>query len=145
MRQRTHGRTIRQGSGKKQRTKGGLRKRDRHKARQARKPRRRRGWRSASMRAVARTRQTFRHTPDLCFGKLLPAAVVQEALTRSGLVFRDCFYTPLVTLWTFLCQVLCPDPSCRQAVAHLLAYLAGRGEKGGTSDTGPYCKARDHD
>jgi hypothetical protein len=85
----------------------------------------------------------FLHTPDLCFGNLLPTAVVQEALTRSGLVFRDCFYTPLVTLWTFLYQVLCPDPSCRQAVAHLLAYLASQGQSGGTSDTGPYCKARE--
>jgi len=95
------------------------------------------------MRAVARTRQTFLQTPDLCFGKLLPAAVVQEALARSGLVFRDCFYTPLVTLWTFLYQVLCPDPSCRAAVAHLLAALAGQGQSDGTSDTGPYCKARE--
>jgi len=28
-----------------------------------------------------------------------------------------------MTLWTFLYQVLCPAPSCRAAVARLLAYL----------------------
>ena len=140
MRQGTHGRTIRQAAGKK--------RRNNRKTRGSRRSRRSRAscragrWRSAGQRAVARTRQMFQHTPDLCFGNLLPAAVVQEALARSGLVFRDCFYTPLVTLWTFLYQVLCPDASCRQAVAHLLAYLASRGEKGGPSDTGPYCKAR---
>jgi hypothetical protein len=49
-----------------------------------------------------------------------------------------------MTLWTFLYQVLCPDPSCRAAVARLLAYLGARGDPAAASaQTGPYCKARE--
>jgi hypothetical protein len=52
----------------------------------------------------------------------------------------------LVTLWTFLGQVLGPDRSCRAAVARLLALLGARGAGDGgdlcAPDTGPYCKAR---
>ena len=143
MRQRNHGRTIRQGGGKNPGHKGDVRKRDPRKPRRPRKACRggRRRWRGRP--ALARVRRQVLRQPDLCFGKLLPVSVVQEALARSGLVFRACFYTPLVTLWTFLYQVLCPDPSCRAAVAHLLACLASQGQPGGTSDTGPYCKARE--
>lgn len=58
--------------------------------------------------------------------------------------FRDCLFTPLMTLWTFLAQVLSPDGSCRQAVAKLLAFLAASDGEGQDvqADTGPYCKAR---
>jgi hypothetical protein len=153
MRQRIHGRTIRQGGGKnrrkdaaKRRTGGGPRQR-RTRRQKARCGGRRR---SAGLRGVARVRRQFRQTPDLCVGKLLPHQQVQEALARHHVTFRDCCYTPLVTLWTFLYQVLCPDPSCRAAVAHLLATLAGQkapaaGQKtrAPNADTGPYCKARE--
>jgi hypothetical protein len=138
MRQRNHGRTIRQGGGKKPSRKGGVspKRRSRKRCRCGRR-------RGPGMPALARVRRHLLQSPDLCFGKLLPAAVVQEAVARSGLVFRQCFYTPLVTLCTFLYQVLCPDPSCRAAVAHLLASLAGQGQACANSDTGPYCKARE--
>jgi hypothetical protein len=55
---------------------------------------------------------------------------------------RRCVYTPLITLWTFLSQVLSADQSCRGAVARLMAYLVGRGRKPCSAKTGPYCKAR---
>jgi hypothetical protein len=73
---------------------------------------------------------------------------VERAVEAEGVCFRESLFTPLVTLWTFLAQVLDPNGSCRSAVAKLLAFLAaaGRGEKGqeGLCDpeTGPYCKAR---
>jgi hypothetical protein len=95
------------------------------------------------MRAIGRARHKFLQTPDLCFGRLLPHQQVAEALLRHKVVFRDCLYTPVVTLWTFLYQVLCSDPSCRAAVAHLLAFLAARGDAVGSAQTGPYCKARE--
>jgi hypothetical protein len=92
---------------------------------------------------VRRVRREFLQEPDLCLGRLLPRVRVEEALGRHGVVFRECLYTPLVTLWTFLYQVLCPDPSCRAAVAHLLAYRGSRGDDAVSADTGPYCKARE--
>ena len=49
---------------------------------------------------------------------------------------------PMVTLWAFLSQVLCPDHSCRAAVARLIATLTARGQAPCSPETGPYCKAR---
>lgn len=80
--------------------------------------------------------------------ELLPPLVVQRAVERAGIVFRDCLFTPLVTLWMFLTQALSPDGSCREAVAKLLAFLAARADQtpedceGADPETGPYCKAR---
>jgi hypothetical protein len=90
-----------------------------------------------------RVRRTLLQAPDLCFGKLLPAAQITAALTRHGVEFRERLYTPLLTLWMFLYQVLSPDPSCRAAVARLLAFLGAQGDASASADTGPYCKARE--
>jgi hypothetical protein len=93
-------------------------------------------------RQVRRTRQQLLQDQDLCFGRLLPAARVQEAIQRHKVHFRKRMYTPLVTLWAFLYQVLSTDQACRAAVARLLAFL-GLHESGTVNpDDGPYCKAR---
>ena len=90
-------------------------------------------------------------TQDNAVGQrqLLPPERVRRAVEAEGVVFRDCLFTPLVTIWTFLTQVLAPDGSCRNAVASLLAFLAGsdNGKKNPGApacepETGPYCKAR---
>jgi hypothetical protein len=75
---------------------------------------------------------------------LLSAQQVQRVVQDHGVRFRDCLFTPWITLWTFLAQVLSPDGSCRDAVAKLLAFVAVH-DRGGPQvqpDTGPYCKAR---
>lgn len=82
--------------------------------------------------------------------ELLPPQAVALAVQAEGVHFRDCLFTPLVTLWTFLTQALSPDGSCREAVAKLLALLSAAappqhdGDAGDDVDpqTGPYCKAR---
>ena len=75
--------------------------------------------------------------------QLLPQEQVWAAVRAEGHCFRQCLFTPLVTLWTFLLQVLSPDGSCRDAVSKLLAFLAGQGQGSALEpDTGPYCKAR---
>jgi hypothetical protein len=51
-------------------------------------------------------------------------------------------YSPLVTLWMFLGQVIDPDHSCRQAVARLLVWLTLQGKPACAAETGAYCKAR---
>jgi hypothetical protein len=55
---------------------------------------------------------------------------------------RQCIYTPIVTLWTFLAQIFDPDHSCLQAVLRLIATRAARDESIPAEDTGAYCKAR---
>ena len=68
--------------------------------------------------------------------------MIQDALAQERVCWRDCVFTPCITLWTFLGQVLCPDHSCRAAVARLIALLTARGEAPCSPETGPYCKAR---
>lgn len=78
----------------------------------------------------------------LPFSELLPASHVERVLAEEQVRQRDCLYSPLVTLWTFLSQTLCADHSCRQAVARLRAFLAADGQRLCAAETGPYCKAR---
>ncbi len=69
-------------------------------------------------------RRQLRENPNLCFEKLLPRQKVDEMFQRHGVQFRRRLYTPLLTLWTFLYQVLSEDRSCMAAVARLLAALS---------------------
>lgn len=45
-------------------------------------------------------------------------------------------------MWTFLSQVLNDDQSCQNAVARLIAYLVGCGNKAPSANTAAYSKAR---
>lgn len=87
-------------------------------------------------------RQQLQSQPGLPFARHLPATVIHDTARRLGHGFRQRVFTPAVTLWTFLSQVLDPDHSCRQAVARLLAYRTARGLPRCSPDTGAYCKAR---
>lgn len=75
--------------------------------------------------------------PGLPFADLLPDDTPQVLGTSE-----DPIYTPLVTLWMFLSQVLDPVGSCQQAVARLLAWRTATGQDPCSANTGAYCKAR---
>jgi len=97
-------------------------------------------------RQVRRVRQCRRQVvqeQDVCFTKLLPQEQVEAALERHQVRYRERLYTPLVTIWTFLYQVLSSDQSCRAAVARRLAFLCVGKKEVGSAKTGPYCKARE--
>jgi IS4 transposase len=91
---------------------------------------------------ISRKVDELRDTPELPFRDLLEPETVTQVLEQNQVRFRDRIFTPLVTLWTFLSQVLSPDHSCREAVARLIAFRVARGQKGCAPDTGSYCKAR---
>ena len=93
-------------------------------------------------RQIELLRTQFAQTDGLAFAEVLPAERIQTTLQEEGAAWRDCCYTPLLTLWAFLGQVISPDGSCRAAVARVLAWLVSRGEPTCTPQTGPYCKAR---
>src|ERR1700735_4536723 len=95
--------------------------------------------RSRQVHALA---QQLTDAPGLPFADLLPAADIEHALEHEHVVFRDRLFSPLVTIWVFLTQVLDPDPSCRAAVARFLAWRASRGRGCCSADAGAYCKAR---
>jgi hypothetical protein len=73
---------------------------------------------------------------------LLSVADVDEALAAEGCSFRQRIFSPVVTIWIFLGQVLDADHSCRQAVLRFVAWLSAHGRKPCSSDSGAYCRAR---
>jgi len=97
------------------------------------------GWVSHQVRSE---RDKLLAAGGLPFSELLPASDVQRVLEEEHVEWRDCVYSPLATLWTFLSQTLCPDHSCRQAVARLRAFRTAQGQRSCAAETGPYCKAR---
>ncbi len=56
--------------------------------------------------------------------------------------YRNCVFTPVVTVWAFLSQVLEPDKSLRNAVSRVITWLTAAGATLPSSDTGAYSKAR---
>src|SRR4051812_22152774 len=96
----------------------------------------------STRRWIADKIQALRLDPQLPFHELLEPELVQQALDEHHVTFRDRIFTPLVTLRTFLSQVLSPDHSCREAVARLIAFRVASGQEPCDSETGSYCKAR---
>ncbi len=84
----------------------------------------------------------LRDQPQLPFTDLLDADTVAEAVAAEGWSGRDRFFTPLITLWTFLSQILSPDHSCRDAVSRLVAYFTALGRRACKPSTDAYCRAR---
>lgn len=85
-------------------------------------------------------RRQFLQDGDLPFSNILSEEIVTQALTALGVCWLDRVYTPLVTLWVFLGQVLSQDHSCRWAVARLIAHRISRGQKPCSAETGAYCR-----
>src|SRR5262245_8235503 len=93
-------------------------------------------------RPVGALRRHFHQAPGLPFADVLPAEQIAQALRDEKVSCRDRLFSPLVTVWVFLSQILDPDHSCRAAVARFLAWRAARGLAPCAADTGAYCKAR---
>lgn len=93
-------------------------------------------------RQVERVKSRGASGPSLPFSELLSENSINEILASLQISFRERVYTPVVTLWIFLSQVLSADQSCRSAVANYIAFCVGRGERGPSLDTTSYCQAR---
>ena len=87
-------------------------------------------------------KRQFLQDGELPFTDVLSAKMVSQALEESKIVWKDRIYTPMVTLWVFLSQVLSQDHSCRAAVARLIAYRLSHHEASCSAITGAYCQAR---
>ncbi len=87
-------------------------------------------------------RRQFLQDGDLPFSNVLSEGGIAQALTAIDVRWVDRIYSPLVTLWVFLGQVLSADHSCRAAVARLIAHRLSRGERSCSAETGAYCQAR---
>ena len=65
----------------------------------------------------------FAQGPELPLKDILDEAVVALIFAEEKVSFpklRGSIWTPAITLWAFMGQVLDPDKSCRQAVANVM-------------------------
>ena len=90
---------------------------------------------------------SFLQRPDLPFADVLPEDAIQKAFDDEDATFaedEDAVYTPSVTLWAFLSQVLFKDEhrSCVAAVARVAVLLVALERGPCSSNTGAYCRAR---
>jgi hypothetical protein len=86
-------------------------------------------------------RRQFLQDGHLPFTDVLTEDTLARALATVG-GWLDRIFSPLVTLWVFLGQVLSADHSCRAAVARLIAHRLARGQGPCSAQTGAYCQAR---
>lgn len=90
---------------------------------------------------------SFMQSEGLAFADVLPEEVIQRAFDEEEAGFaedEDAIYTPALTLWAFLSQVLCKKEtrSCAAAVARVVVLLVALGKKPPSDDTGAYCRSR---
>ena len=88
---------------------------------------------------------SFLQEDGLHFAEALPEARIKAAFDAEGLDFAqgdDEFYTPSVTLWASLSQVVHKDEqrSCLAAVARVLVLLVALGRKPCAKNSGAYCR-----
>jgi len=90
---------------------------------------------------------SFLQRDSLPFANVLDEEQIQQVFDEQQVSFaqdEDAVYTPPITLWAFLSQVLCKDEqrSCAAAVARVITLLVVLGKKPCAEDTGAYCRAR---
>lgn len=79
---------------------------------------------SARIRGQVRFLQRqFLQAGELPCSDILSLETISQALQYAEVAWNNCVYTPLVTLWVFLSQVLSQDHSCHSAVARLIALF----------------------
>ncbi|MGB8852534.1 MAG: IS4 family transposase, partial [Pirellulales bacterium] len=91
--------------------------------------------------------QAFLQADDLPFRDVLTAEEIDAAFVAENACFgedEDDIYTPALTLWGWLAQVLQAEKarSCVAAVARIAALCVALGRKAPSPDTGTYCRAR---
>ena len=90
---------------------------------------------------------SFLQRPGLPFADALPEEAIQKAFNDEEGRFADdadTVYTPAITLWAFLSQVLFKDEqrSCVAAVARVIALRVALAFEPCSCNTGAYCRAR---
>jgi len=87
----------------------------------------------------------FLNDPGLPFADVLPADDVEQAFAEAAVDFgtsKRSVFTPALTLWAFLSQVVQPAKSCSAAVLRVATLLVALGDSPCALDTAAYCRAR---
>lgn len=91
--------------------------------------------------------RSFLQHRGLPFAEVLSEETIQQHFDEEGVAFgqgEDDVYTPALTLWAFLSQVLFKDEqrSCVAAVARVIVLLVSLEQRPCADDSGAYCRAR---
>ncbi len=87
-------------------------------------------------------KRKFVQRAGLPFREVLSEASIESALAEEKVRYRNRLYTPIVTIWAFLSQVLESDQSLANTVKRVRAWLVSAGAEPPSSQTGAYTKAR---
>jgi hypothetical protein len=94
------------------------------------------------MTTLQEVRARFARDQGLPFASSLSELSILDALNEHGVKFRDRLFSPVITIWGFLSQVLSEDHSCRDTVSRILAHRAASGLEPCSPNTASYCNAR---
>lgn len=90
--------------------------------------------------------ESLQQSDSLPFTDALNQEQIEAACQKHGLSLdgEETVYTPAITLWGFLSQVLHKEElrSCLAAVARIGVLLVSTGRPGCAQNNGPYCRAR---
>lgn len=84
----------------------------------------------------------FRNSDSLFFDSQLSKEAIHTACRALEHKFRDRIYSPAITVWMFIGQVLSSDQSCRDAIARLNVWRVARGKSPASTDSTSYVEAR---
>ena len=96
------------------------------------------GARSQLQLAVVKLRESC----GLSFESLIQRSTVDAIVDELQISFRRRIFTPFITIWTFLNQILSADKSCVDAVAQLVSHRVSQNLPSCSAETTSYCKAR---
>jgi putative transposase len=91
---------------------------------------------------------SFLQQEGLPFSSVLSQQRIEQVFDEADASFAqdegNPVYTPAVTLWAFLSQVLfkAEQRSCLAAVSRVMTFLVALGGKACSKNTGAYCRAR---
>jgi putative transposase len=103
--------------------------------------------RKAASKSFSFLENAFLQSDGLPFAEVLPEVEIEATFAEEKVSFADQdddIYTPAVTLWAWLSQVLHGgvDRSCLAAVSRVTVLCIALGRKPPSPDTGAYCRAR---
>lgn len=87
-------------------------------------------------------KEQFNQSIGVPWQEMIPETRIEEILKEEKVEYRNCIYTPVVTLWGLISQVLDPDKSLSNAVKRIAAWITAAGGEPPSPDTGAYSKAR---
>lgn len=84
----------------------------------------------------------FAEKQGLPFVKLLEKNLIETVVKEEKIKYRNRVFTPSITLWALLSQVLSDNSSCEKTAGRVRAFLTKQGKKISSVCASAYCQAR---